>query len=255
MKSFKKIVLFSSLLAVVSCNALVVSAHKGDFCEQGSVQVQPSDKSVVVDPEDPEDPEDPVDPGGSTNGDLRIDYISPLSFGKVKLKEKNRMYNSLATKIGNKGMSRGSFIQISDMRETKSGWKLQVKQEHQFKTPDNKELTGAVLSIDKGWANSIDDQNPPNVTRDTLSINNIGQVYDVARADKNKGSGVWSINFGASDHNDDGQPITLFKEKVSNADKESVIRNSAIALRIPDSTKIATKEYATKITWLLSETP
>lgn len=119
MKSFKKIVLFSSLLAVVSCNALVVSAAKEDFSQNGSVQVKPSDKSVVVDPEDPEDPEDPIDPGGSTKGDLRIDYISPLNFWKVKLKEKNRMYNSLATKIGEKGMPRGSFIQISDMREKK----------------------------------------------------------------------------------------------------------------------------------------
>lgn len=222
--------------------------------QKGTVKVINSGTTEVVDPEDPDEGTE-VDPGPSTKGDLRIDYVSPLDFGTVKIDSNKKTYNALASKIGKEGKARGSFIQISDFREKKTGWTLQVKQDHQFKTADSNELKGAVLSLDKGWANSINDENAPSVTRDTLSINNIGQLYDVARAEKDKGKGVWSINFGASKDNEDNQPVTLVTNNVSKKDISAAIRNSAVNITIPNPEIVEDKEYITKISWVLSETP
>lgn len=216
-----------------------------DISANGKVQVKDSGTTPIVDPEIPTDVIDP-EPGPSTKGALRIDYVSALDFGKVKLTKSKRSFNALGSKIGKTDKVRGSFIQISDFRENRTGWTLQVKQDTQFKTKDYDELSGAVLSLDRGWANSTSTSGAPTVTRDTLAINNIGEVYDVARATKNAGGGVWSIDFGASKDNDKNQPTTLKKV-------ESDIRNSAVKLTIPDSTKVVPKEYQTKITWILSE--
>lgn len=221
----------------------------------GLLKVVPNRDIEVVDPEDPEVIIDPVDPTPSVKSDLRIDYISPLDFGKVKLAQTDRVYSTLATQIGNR--FRGSFIQISDFREKKTGWTLQVKQEHQFKTTDDEELVGAVLSLDKGWANSLDDKNGPTVTRDTLSITEFGQLYNVAKASKDTGKGTWSIIFGASKDNDDDQEVTIQSDNklVNKVKDKETMKNKAIKISIPDTTKVLPKEYQTKMSWVLSEVP
>lgn len=247
----------SLILLLPLASSVVVSAEDKatELDQKARLQVKRSETTEIVDPEKPEVVDPPVDPGPSTKGDLRIDYVSPVDFGKVKLTKTNRTYNALANKVGKEGKWRGNFIQISDFRDKNTGWTLQVKQDYQFKTTDYDELTGAVLSLDKGWANSSSDNKAPTVTRDTLAINNIGEVYDVARADKNAGGGVWSINFGASKDNDDNQPTTITEGNKSQSKEkvESAIKNSAVNLTIPDSTKVLPKEYQTKITWVLSE--
>lgn len=259
MKKISIYFLMTSAVLLVACattNENFAEGSAKELQQKGSVTVKDSGKTEVVDPEIPEVVVDPGT-GPSTKGSLRIDYVSPLDFGKVKLTKSNRSYNALASKIGKTDKYRGSFIQISDFREKSSGWSLQVKQDHQFKTNDYDELKGAVLSLDKGWANSSSIKEAPTVTRDTLEINNIGEVYDVARATKGGGGGVWSINFGASKDNDDNQPSTITEGQKTNGKEkvESAIKNSAVKLNIPDSTKVIPKEYQTKITWILAETP
>lgn len=252
-KDLKKVVILLPLsLLVLGVNADADTDTKETrepISQAGKVKVKDSGKTSIVDPEDPDEIIDPG-PGPSTNGVLRIDYVSQLDFGHVKITQKKRNISALATSIG-KSKKVGSFIQISDFREKSSGWVLQVKQEHQFKTADHDELTGAVLSFDKGWANSLNETGEPEVTRDTLSINELGASYDVARAVNKSGTGIWSIAFGASKENEDNQPTTIKEGGKS----QLGIRNSAVTLSIPDSTKILPKEYQTKITWILAETP
>ncbi|MEG0255039.1 MAG: WxL domain-containing protein [Vagococcus sp.] len=242
----------SSLLVLLSfslgVNVLAEISGSKNLIPKGKVSVKDSGKTEIVDPENPGEIINP-DPGPSTNGSLRIDYVSSLDFGKVVISKKNRNFNALATQIGKKNQNRGLFIQISDFREKNSGWALQVKQNEQFNTKNYDELSGSVLSFDKGWINSLNDKKLPEVTRDTLSINNIGEVYDVARASSETGSGVWTVNFGASKENDNNQPITI------NEDTKTGTRNSAVSLSVPISTKVLPKEYETKITWILAETP
>ena len=260
MKKLNNQFLIASLVLLFPLSGAIAVNAEGDATSlksDGSVRVKGSDTTELVDPENPETVDPPVDPGPSTKGDLRIDYVSSVDFGTVKLTKTNRTYKALANKIGKDGKLRGNFIQVSDFREKGSGWTLQVKQESQFQTKDYDELTGAVLSLDKGWANSSSAEKAPTVTRDTLSISNIGQVYDVARATENAGGGVWSINFGASKDNDDNQPTTITEDAKSSGKEKAgkIARNSAVKITIPDSTKVAAKEYQTKITWILSDTP
>ncbi|MGX7024192.1 WxL domain-containing protein [Vagococcus hydrophili] len=241
---------FAGTLIILSIMSVTSAFGESATLDQkGNVTVDDSGKTEIVDPEKPEEVIEPG-PSPSTSGSLRIDYVSSLDFGKVKVTETNRVYPTLANKVGTEGKLRGTFIQVSDFREKRTGWSLQVKQETQFKTDTYDELTGAVLSLDKGWANSSSSNNSPSVTRDTLAINNIGQVYEVARADETSGAGVWTIAFGASKENDKNQPVTI-----ENNQKSGKSVNQAVSLKVPDATKIVAKEYQTKMTWILSEAP
>lgn len=239
--------------AILASTILLTSAKTGvafadDLEGTGKVSVTNSGTTEIV---DPEIPKEVVDPGPiiSTKGDLRFDRLPNIDFGTMKISKDNRTYNALAEKISSG--YRGSFIQISDYREKSSGWVIQLKQDYQFKTTDYDELSGAVLSIDKGWANSTSSSGEPTVTRNTLSINNIGESYEVARAEKNSGQGVWAISFGSSGENEDGQKNTLIGGK----DKKEALRNSAVNLKVPNGTTIVPKEYQTKLTWTISSAP
>lgn len=216
--------------------------------QKGRVKVTNSGTSEII---DPEEPEEIVDPGViiSTKGDLRFDRLPNIDFGTMKISKKNRNYNALAEKIPS-GF-RGSFVQVSDHREKSNGWVIQLKQDYQFRTADYDELSGAVLSLDKGWANSTSPSDAPTVTRNTLSINNIGESYEVARANKDGGRGVWSVSFGSSGENDDGQKSTLSEDKT----QKKIPRNNAVSLKVPDGTPIVPKEYQTKLTWTISSAP
>lgn len=255
MKKYKRflLLLIFPLISLSYINTL--GAEIKSFDGSGSLKVIPNDKPEVVDPEDPDIIVDPITPIPVVRQDFRIDYISPLDFGKVKLVSTNRVYSSLATQIGNH--YRGNFIQISDFREKQSGWTLQVKQEYQFRTNENEELLGAVLSLDKGWASSIIETNEPTVTRDTLAITEFGQLYNVAKASQKTGRGTWSIVFGASKENEDNQDVTIESENSldNKVSQKNIMKNSAIKISIPDTTKVLPKEYQTKISWVLSEVP
>lgn len=257
----KKSVIFAlSSVVILGCFGVKTSAADSKQLDgKGNVSVSDSGKSGIV---DPENPEQIVDPGDErfTEGSLRFDYVSTLDFGKVKIGPKNRKFNSRAQNFKNEETdARGFFLQISDFRDTKSGWTLQVKQESQFKTKDYDELSGAVLSFDNGWANNQNKKGTPTVTRNTIAIDNIGQSYDVANAASGDGTGIWSIAFGASDKNKNNQKATLKPEKdskgapVVDSNGKPVFRNSAVTLTIPESTKVLPKEYQTKITWVLAE--
>ena len=213
----------------------------------GSVTIKGSETSEIIDPEEPEEIIDPG-PGPSTKGNLRFDFVSALDFSTVKVGKTNRNFEALAVPVNGGQKQRGSFVQITDVRSSSKGWTLQVKQMNQFVTPDHDELTGAVLSLDKAWANSPGISKPPTVTRDTLALENIGVAYEVARAGKDEGVGIWSIVFGASKDNPKNQPITL-------KEVDGKTRNSAVQLKVPDATNVVAKEYQTKMTWILSQVP
>lgn len=258
-----RLFLLSLALTPLIVGSTVVNAADAKVAPgRANVKVESSDTTNVVDPEDPDVTTDPTTEV-STKGNLRFDHLPSIDFGEVKIAKSNRTFNALAETI--KQGSRASFIQITDYREKSTGWVVQVKQDYQFKTVDNDELKGAVLSVDKGWANSTSSSPAPTVTRNTLSLTNIGQVYEVARAAPGQGRGIWSISFGSSGDNDDGQSSTLsdtaLKKKTAGEAKSTIekktnqLKNSAVTLNIPDGTPIVPKEYQTKFTWIISSTP
>lgn len=250
----------------IGLRATEVSATADPITAAGSIQVIGSE---VTSPIDPENPLEVVDPGAgpSTKGALRIDYVSSLNFNKARIDTKNRTYSALAQQFFSETGPRGSYIQITDQRAQSTGWSVQVKQNHQFRNSviqavEEQELQGAVLSLDKGWANSSSESDSPTVTRGTVALTSMDTVYEVATAETGAGRGIWAIVFGASDTNINNQTNTLAPVKDRNGKAvtdevygKSAYSNSAITLMIPETTKIYPVEYETTLTWILGEWP
>ncbi|MBP1040044.1 WxL domain-containing protein [Vagococcus sp. BWB3-3] len=257
----------SLLLMGLSCFlSLEVLAAANSLEGDGSVKVTGSERT---DPVDPEKPGEPVDPGEgpSTEGPLRMDFISSLRFGEATITKSDRQYYALAQQFYDETEPRGSYVQITDQRGDVSGWSLQVKQTHQFTNPviqnvAEQDLKGAVLSLDKGWANTNGTSQAPVVSRETIKLNEIDAAYDVAKAATGSGKGIWTIAFGASGTNEDNQENTLApvlddrgKSVSDELYKKPAYSNSAISLSVPDSTKIYPVQYQTELTWILAELP
>ncbi|MEI5993841.1 WxL domain-containing protein [Candidatus Enterococcus mansonii] len=219
-------------------------------------------------PKDPEQPGNEVNPGDSpsTNGELRIDFVPQFEFWKNETTSTDAVYFGNAQLFhGNVG-ARGNFVQVSDYRGTGKGWTLQIRQEMQFKNDDtkNKELNGAVISLDQSWASSTrNKEEAPIVQKDVIRIDNIGQTYNLAEAKPGSGEGTWAITFGASAENGYGRKETL-KPRLDkegnpvmdpNFENKPMYQNEALTLSIPEATKKDPVTYNTVITWILSELP
>lgn len=235
--------------------------------QKSSVTVTDSGVTQLV---DPENPGNVVNPGESpsTRGALRIDFAPTLNFSAVPIKNKLRTYYALAQQFFDDTTPRGSYFQITDRREKPTGWSIQVKQTSQFhndsiKAASERELKGAVLTLDKGWANSLNKKEQPTVTRDTIAIKSIGEAYTVATAKPGEGKGVWTVAFGASESNQDGQKNTLTPQMNERGEpimdpvhkNKQAYNNEAIQLTIPDGVTIHPVEYQMELTWLIGQLP
>lgn len=249
------------LLVLLTINSVPAFAAE----ENGRVSVEDSGTSGIIDPENPQNIVNPGQ-GPSTTGALRIDYISSLNFGSEDLNAKDRKFNSLAQLFLDDTSARGYYIQVSDFRPD-DGWQLQLTQKNQFHNSiiqdlSNQELKGAVLSFDNGWANTNGTGQTPLVTRDSVSVDAFNTAYTIASAGKNEGKGSWTIAFGASKENKQGQKPTLTPLKdakgnqlINEAYNKPQFKNSAISLTIPKETKIYPVEYSTTLTWTLLAGP
>lgn len=216
---------------------------------------------------DPEHPDKVVDPGtkSSTNGSLRIDFVTSLNFGLANSNSESRKYLSEAQLFVDETPARGYFIQVSDFRD-KDGWELLLTQKSQFKSSiiqdlDHQELNGAVLSFDNGWANTNGNGTAPLVTRDAVVLSNLNNAYSVAKAKEGEGKGSWAITFGASEDNPQQNTPTLKalydnkKPVVSKDLEKQKFSNSAISLTVPAETLIYPVEYTTTLEWTLLSGP
>ncbi|MBP2099969.1 WxL domain-containing protein [Enterococcus rivorum] len=246
-----------------------VEVNANDLGSTGTVTVEKSPKTAIVDPEHPQEELIPEN-SHSTEGALRIDSVSDWNFGKVSLnpKEGDLLYYLNSQRFLNSDAVRGSHVQITDNREAAGSWTLQVKQNSQFKNSsipkkEEQELNGATFSLDKIWVNSIGERELPTVTRDTIAFQNFDQTYNIAHLEKEKGqNGTWLIVFGASATNEDHQENTLKPELdlegnavVDEEDGKPIYRNEAISIRIPKKTKIHPVTYETTFTWILGDLP
>lgn len=216
---------------------------------------------------DPENPVKEVDPGETpqTDGDLRIDFVPKLNFSTVKITEEAAVYPINAQLFHDETSARGNFIQVSDYRDHSSGWTLQVRQEEQFKhvSKIGAQLKGAVISFDQAWTNSTNKRSlSPSVSKDVIHMSNVGETYNLAQAQDEKGSGTWSIIFGASKDNKNGRPNSLELRKDSSGKtiedpifKKPVYSNQAITLSVPKETEKVAGAYSTVLTWILAELP
>lgn len=253
-----------SLMLLATFIFLFTTAVIADsISNHGTVNVEDSGITVPIDPEDPNKPVDPNKPTKPPKGSLRIDFVSDLDFGRVKIDDKNRQFNAKAQLFKDDTEARGQYIQITDVRSESTGWTLMMEQNNQFVSDDGDELTGSLLSYDNAWANAshMTDEIKPDVTRETLSLIP-GESVIVAQAERKKGWGVWTIEFGASVGNKYSQKETLYPLEDSNGDpiinslfNKPEFGNRAVSLSIPGTTKILPKQYKTEIIWTIAKLP
>lgn len=238
-----------------------------DDSQDGNATIGLTQPEQEIGLRDPENPTTIVDPGPtpSTTGDLRIDFVPQLNFSKYLLSDKDQTYPVNAQLFKDQTGPRGNFVQVSDFRPGAQGWTLQVRQETQFKNDkaQNSQLNGAVISFDKSWVNATRDlSEAPTVSKEIIRLSNVGETYNLAEAKPGKGRGIWSISFGASKENKNGQPGTLSPRLLKEQpvldpafDNKQVYENSAIQLSIPGATKKDLVEYSTVLTWTIAELP
>ncbi|MEH7400154.1 WxL domain-containing protein [Gottfriedia acidiceleris] len=167
--------------------------------------VNPTNPTSPVEPVNPTDPENPHEPG--TKSSLSIDYVSNFHFGAQEASSKNEVYTAQLDEV--KQTSDGSiikvpnFIQVTDHRRIKTGWKLTVQQNEQFKSGNN-ELKGAVLKLNNPILNSSTHAQYKPVAN-TVTLVPGGGAQKLAFADEGKGLGTWTIAYGQNPSS-----ITLF---------------------------------------------
>ncbi|MFS1155113.1 WxL domain-containing protein [Enterococcus faecalis] len=209
-------------LALVPMSALAVDG--GEYQTNGAIQFAPNTN-----------PTNPVDPTGPA-GPLSIDYASSLSFGEQTITSKNMTYYAETQKYkDNAGADQEgpNFVQVSDNRGTETGWTLKVKQNGQFKTEANQELTAAKVTLSNGRVVSASQSAKPTTAPATIELNPTGAESVVMAAGDKEGAGTYLMSWGDS---------------VDTA-------KTSISLEVPGSTTKYAKKYTTTFTWTLTDTP
>ncbi|MEI5995348.1 WxL domain-containing protein [Candidatus Enterococcus mansonii] len=263
MKKKVAIVFFASLFLLSTPHADAQAKSDG---QNGTIGFDASlIPPQVVDPEKPGKPSDPG-PSPSTEGFLRIDFVPRLDFGRNQLMKKDQSYKARAQLFHDDTGARGNFVQVTDSRATGAGWTLQVRQETDFMIPDKEDskLIGSYISLDKSWTNStLDEKYAPTLVNDVIKIDKIKTTYELAKADKGKGQGIWSVEFGASEENEkslDNTLTPLVDENNQpildpNFGNKQAYENSAVTFFVPGASNREPGKYQTVLTWILSELP
>lgn len=244
-----KIVAISALSigAILTNFGLSSTVSAAEYKSNLIVEFSPSNELVKpVDPTDPSktledgagpvDPTDPSGPNPGTEGPLSIDYASSLDFGTQKITSTDQVYNAVAQKFGD-GSSRGdgpNYIQVTDNRGLETGWSLSVKQQGQFLTADNEELTGAELVFSNGVVNTASISPKPSAVKNSFSLtpDGNGTAVNIMAAKNGEGAGTYVLAFG--DNSSGGKSISL---------------------KVPGKATKYAKKYSTSLLWRLQDVP
>lgn len=214
----KNMILLSSLaLGAVAVTAFTTTtlAEEGENATSKATIQAVAGGGTPVAPVDPTDPKDPSKPGPSdpndgntTNqtGPLQINYLSNLNFG-------NDIAITSKTVTANVKNDEPRFFQVSDLRGTAAGWKLNVSLGEftpTTTTNTSKPITGANITFKTGEAATSNDAvngadvDAATVAQNvTLSAGSTG-VQTLMSADKGTGRGTWLARYtkvsGASDN-------------------------------------------------------
>ncbi len=227
--------LFSIILGT---NTALAADESAEFESNGVITFEPdTDPTDPVNPLDPTNPVEPVDPTNpdgpneGTSGPLSIDFASSFQFGPQKITTVTKNYYAQLQTFKD-GTSAPNYVQVTDKRGTQEGWTLAVTQNGQFKTADDEELEGAVLTLANGTSASIMDDayKPTLVSNNTLTP---GTEATLMTAEKGKGMGTWIYRFGA----------------------DSAEGATSVRLSVPGKSVKLAKEYQTTLTWNLKSVP
>lgn len=200
-----------------------------------------------IDPTNPNPPE-PQPPKPGTSGPLSIDYASDFNFGTQEISTETKSYYAKPQTYSDSTV-RPNFVQVSDKRGTNAGWTLVVKQIGQFSNPtaQNKTLDGAQLVLSKGETVSNGAGTSPSTY--AVTIDPAGSASKVMSANVNEGTGTWLTLFGGKDALKD----VAVKSPTNQVTTEK--RDLGVKLTVPGATQKDAVQYATKLTWELTNVP
>ncbi len=149
------------------------------------------------------------------------------------------MFNSAASLAqkyvdsANENQEGPNFVQVTDNRGTESGWTLNVRQNGQFKTAEDQELTAAQIRLTKGTVVTPSLSPKPSNVSTTITLNPNGAQSLVMSAQDGEGAGTYLMSWGDS----------------------LAAAMDSIELEVPGSTTKYASQYNTTFTWLLTDTP
>lgn len=258
MKKYKKLISLSAvaLIGITVMQSTQAQAEEKTRDTDGVVKfkaggdegpidpVDPEEPEKPVKPIDPIDPEKPIDPG--TAGPLSLDYASSWNFGEQKITTKDKTYYANTQKVTDPAVGPdpyevANYVQVTDLRGTLAGWSLSVKQNGQFKTEDGATLEGAQLQLNNGTHESASASAAPGTVQNTITLaaDGNGSAANIMAAASQQGGGTHILRFGSND----------------GATPEESTMAKGIQLTVPGRTEKLAQQYATKLTWTLSDVP
>lgn len=184
-------------------------------------------------------------------GQLRINNVSAINFGTVKMSGDTTTYSAVYTEADKIGDTyRPLRVRTVDNRGNNAGWQLQVAQTRQFTQLDENNdvvtspslengqiLGGSVLSL-TSKSSVLDSPDPDRVAPSGFKTVNLTETAQtVVNADVDTGMGTW-------DH--------LFGEEVA----DSTVKNPNVQLTIPGKIKKNKNvKYEAELTWSVLATP
>ncbi|MGX7419394.1 WxL domain-containing protein [Carnobacterium gallinarum] len=229
-----------ALIGLVSVSGLVsygLNASAADSATSDA-ELEYTKKTGTTPPVHPIKPEPvvPIDPPTGNVGELTIDYISNIKFGKHQIANKDMVYQAKLTKVTTSdGVEEEvpNYVQVTDDRGSLAGWSLKVKQNDAFKS-GAATLTNTTLTFKNGIAKSSNTSDviyAPISTETVLTPSGDNQLIVDAKA--NQGMGTWRTRFG--DNNAEGV--------------------ESIELMVPWNSAKTEGTYKTSLTWELGNTP
>jgi hypothetical protein len=226
---------------------------------------------VDVPPLDPENPGNdlssmnavtPLNPDGTngvtgTGGTLSIDFASGLAFGQQIISSKDETYYAHPQILNGRAPS-ALYVQVTDQRNTHTGWTLSVQTDGQFHLPgvDPRSystgsarvgdfLEGAYLNFKQASVNSFTStpsSEYPAYIRGNSVINEAQTVILAAQA--GSGNSTFDLHFGKSNMYD-----------MSATSENAVANNSPISLTVPATAAVKQGVYTANLIWTLSDVP
>lgn len=192
------------------------------------------------------------DAGGSS---LSVDFAPSLSFGTQTIADGAQKYSATAQKYSDGTATSVPYVQVTDRRPNKSGWKLNAVLSD-FKDKDGNVLPVSSLSYKNGaikvandasltTQNTVGEQMSSSFTTNQL-IPNVQST--IIAANTGEGHGTFLGEFGSA--SDLG---TATNEADGKGGNRTV--DNALTLNVPNAQNAKSTEYDASITWTLADTP
>lgn len=219
-----KYVFFIAVMALVlqSFSPMYIYADNAE----SEVNVEFLEGDEVIPPLDPEDPNQPLGPPGTgSSGPLTLNYVSPLTFGQQRISYSLPEYNSSTPR---------PFIQVSDLRGTGSGWRVEAMATEFTNTDLEPSLLGATITLTNATVISpLADMTAPTAV-DTVELPTDGvTILPVVLADPESGLGTWLTRWYTD---------------------PAAVENTSVTLTVPPSS-VSTGQHIGNINWILVDAP